>query len=361
MKIPKPVTRLLKIKDSSPPDTLCLTFYHPTRERFTRDELKRVKGFLLSSLRESIIQDTNDVLHKKILDSSMSVLQEKNDWKEGVVVFGRVVGNDSFILDAVEVLPHTPVREITINSDYDFDQLLWTSYLAEKTLVLSISRTECRVYSFQTNELKKITVKPNDFALKKEHEYLAQYRPSRESSVIHSTGEKTLQKRFIKENQEFMREVATILKEKIFHKDTYPIVVVAHSLNFSDFIDDWAEKYQSEFGNPTFLLMEKVHQSESELKSDVAGFIKNHLKKEHKKIYDRAKEQYDTFVEGWVPVYDAAKLGVVDKLFLKPHIDNKYQDIAQATLRRAIENSSEVIFIDDETLMLPSATLRFKV
>ena len=311
---------------------LAITIYAPTHRKYPENQKDRiVVKNLVTEAEETIKKHEGE----KPVDDILNNLQqafESIDWehnKEGICLLVSDAGYK--VLD----LHHSPVAQVTVGNEYSIAELARTRDDVQQYYLLVLSEKPTRLFTGDREKIEEIEIKD------KFPYFHTGFGGS--AGLPRDWGEPT--NMIVDENhRQFFRDISHFLTE-VRHADPKPLFItgVEKWLAFWEEVAPENPPVASFEGNYDFM-------SPAQLSKTIWPKILDSVEQRNKAKLRLLEEAVSKkmFSEGFEDLYEAAKDGRIDMLFVAT--EYVAEPAVERVVRLALDTAAELVFLDEQTL-----------
>ncbi len=384
----KRIKDFLKLK-SHEEEGFFLTAYLPLTKRakgFSVKEAmeKRMRSLVQKKLRSepeiSSLSRIRDKIIRKIEDE-MQALQSVG---QGLVLFAflnpvreKEPPEKELPDKEMKIMPlaRAPRKEATLGKELDLDQLIWIENRSGNALIININREKAELYLQQEGGVKLLEKIENKFrkkGTKTKKEALKTVKLGGKSKAFYGVGADKIQKTQEKQSRLFLNNLAKEIKTKKELKEKFTYILVFYSKPYEEIIEGFLKKSGLK-SQSTPLLKDSFIKKREELEKRAQEIVNSCEKKKTEELIEKFKQKPGKYKEGWEKVVEAARLGKIDTLFVKPRLSKKgamdknglptlereEENIEAYLVRFVIENGGTIRILSEEAETEVAAGLRF--
>ncbi len=312
---------LLKYELSPKKDHHCISLYQPNNNFSKAQISQHLKSLLLKALRskKQLKHASNE---DQIIQEVQDCVMNLDQLLTGVAIFFRIKIDGSklqIVNSSLHCLPlgHKPVSEYFAGGRYSVEQLMMIANAVTDGLVLDLKRNEYFLYKYSQEDVIEIDHKENDYIEEDIQRYIEKYSPDGLNLAIHGTGADKYQKRLLKQNELFLKDVIEKVKD---YPSPIGHLLVFYSNWFSPFIQTHLDDLDTSLPKTHLVAVDKNIKKRELFIEQVKKELEKHIGDKKEKLLDELKQQHHLIVETWPEIAKAASNGQIRRLLIKPNI-----------------------------------------
>lgn len=341
--------KLMGVETEIKSDSYLLSFYFPLENLNRSDAERHVKSFVLEKLRSDEKLGGIGKLHQSITEAILGEVANTGELGNGLAGFMNFTVGENFkdlkTTDTVRVFPlsRKPEKEFYLGNTFDLDQLIWLINSTTEAIVITLTRDGAGLYSLEGDKLYPIKELENEFIKEKEQEHLEEYTPSPSmGSIYHGNASEKMERSKGEENRRFAQQLVDTLKDDQVPRDA-DLLIMFYSSSFSELIEKFEKEIKLKVPRSHPIFIQKNLTQEKQLIAESKRIFEENIKKLRKQSLDKARENYDRYVEGWNEVSKAANDRRIDTLYINPVVRKRgYVLDRELVYTRAVKDSREV-------------------
>jgi hypothetical protein len=314
-------SELLRYELSPDKQEYCISLYQPN-DSYSKPQLfHQLKAIILKALRSD-----KQLKHSSSEDELIEAIREQvfnlDQLLSGVAVFLRLRSNGNKLMIADNkvhciTLLSKPVSEYFTGKRFSVEQLMMIASAVTDALIVDLKRNEFFIYRYSNHEIEEVAQGENEYIEEDVNRYIEMFSTHGLDITFHGTGRDKYQRRMLKQNELFLKEVLDRVRK---YPQSFEHLLIFYSEWFKPFIHKYLSDISNSLHKTQLIAVEKNIKKRDIFIKEAQEQLKDRVSQRKHQVLEELEQQHQMVIETWPEIAQAVRNKQIRRLMIKPNI-----------------------------------------